>query len=321
VAFWSTSSGRPAAQFSLTCGDAQLGQVLEADSLSLDSVVELLAARSGHVESRGLAVHVIGLDPRLPTALREGDPDDPAVRLLHAVRTHNEAWASRGRAVTSLTGAEQFEEFHELLASAEEQLDRLALELPEDEVPLWYLVSCARGLQRGRDVALDRLERLRLVALTHRRGHSHALRYLSPKWGGSESLVRDFAWGVSEGHPAGSVMHGLVPESLVEIWVGRAAGSGAPDLQGADGLWQEASTRDQLDLSWAAYSGAPEDLGAPWRVRDLNTFVFALVRAGLFDHAARAAAALDGRVSEYPWRYVADDDVAVPYVQDTHGLP
>jgi hypothetical protein len=319
MAFWKRSADRRAAQLSPSGGDGELEELLADGRLDVHALAELLAARRGSVESRGVAVHMIGLDPRLGGALRRADPDDATVRLLAAVRAHNLAWASRGRAVTSLTAEQQFVEFHEQLQAAEEQLGMLALELPDDEVPLWYLVSCARGLGRGHDVALDRLGQLREVAPTHRRGHSHALRYLGAKWDGSEQAIRDFAWRVSEGHPAGTVLHGLVAESLVEIWVGRLAGSGAPDAAAAEQLWREQSTRDELDLSWAAYA-ACEDLGAPWRVRDLNTFVFAFCRAGMADHAAQAVSALNGRVSEYPWRYVADDDVTVPFLRETRAL-
>jgi hypothetical protein len=42
-------------------------------------------------------------------------------------------------------------------------------------------------------------------------------------------------------------------------------------------------------------------------VRDLNTFVCAAVRSGQDDIAGHAAEVLDGRVSDYPWRYVAED--------------
>lgn len=313
MAFWNRSARRSGARASPTGGDAVLEHALGADRLDLGELDALLERRRADVESRGLAVHAIGLDPRLGDMLERADPDHGTVRLLRAVLTHNQAWAGRGRAVTSLTGERELADFHDQLRAAEEQLGMLTLEQPDDEVPLWYLISCARGLGRGQDVALERLGALRDVALTHRRGHSHALRYLAPKWGGSEESVREFAWRVSEGHPAGTVLHGLVPEALVETWVGRLAGSGVPDAAGAEQLWHDSSTRDQLELSWSAYAGT-EDIGAPWRVRDLNTFVFAFCQAGMAEHAARAVGILEGRVSDYPWRYVADGDVTVPFL-------
>jgi hypothetical protein len=46
------------------------------------------------------------------------------------------------------------------MTEAEERLDLLSLDLPGDEVPLWYLVSCARALGHGAEVALQRLDRL-----------------------------------------------------------------------------------------------------------------------------------------------------------------
>ncbi len=181
-------------------------------------------------------------------------------------------------------------------------------------MPLWYALSCARGLERGHEVAIERLHRLREVALTHRRGHSHVLRHLGRKWGGTEEALRDFAWQVSEGHPAGTVLHGLVPEALVEAWVGRLAASGAPDDDAARGLWADKATHQQLGIAWAAYSRC-DDLGAPWRVRDLNTFLLTFCLTGLVDPARQVVEALQGRVSDYPWRYLGDDDATVPWRQ------
>jgi hypothetical protein len=107
-----------------------------------------------------------------------------------------------------------------------------------------------------------RFDMLRKVAPDHRRGHSHVLRYVSPKWYGSPQGMVDFAWSCSEHRAGGSLLHGIVAEALVEA--GR------------------------------------EDLAAPWRVRDLNTFVFAAVRTGQHDVARHAAELLGGRVSDYP---------------------
>jgi hypothetical protein len=310
MAFWRRERGSGARR-SIAGGDAEVEALLET-GLELGRLQELLAARAGDPEPRAVLVHAVGLDDRLDDVLRAADGDDPVVRLLRAVRTHDLAWASRGRAVTSLTREDRFVDFHGALAAAEEQLDVLSLELPEDEVPLWYLVSCARGLERGHQVALERLDRLRAIARTHRRGHSHALRYLSPKWGGAEDLVTRFSWQLSESNPAGSVLHGMVPESIVETWTSRLAGAGDPDRGSAELLWQDQRVRDQLDLSWAAFTGG-DDPAAPWRVRDLNTFLFCFSSAAMHDHLAAAAELLDGRVSDYPWRYVADDDVTEPF--------
>ena len=203
-------------------------------------------------------------------------------------------------------------DFQGMLERAEEELDLLALELPGDEVPLWYLVSCSRGLGRALETTLERLDRLRAVATTHRRGHSHALRHLSPKWGGGERVALGFAWQYSEGLPAGAVLHGLPAEALVEIWTSRLAASAAPDAEGARRMWETETVRNQLDLSWAAYSRC-ENLDAPWRVRDLNTFLLALSSAGMFEQARAAGDAVAGRVSAYPWRYLADGDVTEPF--------
>ena len=45
-------------------------------------------------------------------------------------------------------------------------------------------------------------------------------------------------------------------------------------------------------------------------MRDLNTFVYAAAQTGCVDEGQHAAEALRGRVSDYPWRYFADDVTA-----------
>ena len=198
------------------------------------------------------------------------------------------------------------------MTEAEERLDLLSLDLPGDEVPLWYLVSCARALGHGAEVALQRLDRLREVAPTHRRGHSHALRALSPKWGGTEEHTQQFAWSLSESSMAGATVHGLVPEALVEVWISRLGAAGPPDPEGAAQLWRDAATAHRLGIAWAAFTGG-QDADAPWRVRDLNTFLFAFAQLGEDDLVRQALDLLDGRVSEYPWRYLPEDDVTISY--------
>jgi hypothetical protein len=111
----------------------------------------------------------------------------------------------------------------------------------------------------------------------------------------------------------------MVPEAIVETWVGRLAGAGDPNTGSADLLWSDQRVRDQLEVSWAAFTG-DGDPAAPWRVRDLNSFLFCFSNAQMPGHARAAAAHLAGRVSDYPWRYVADDDVTVPFARVVGSL-
>ena len=314
MAFWSKRTG-PSVAVAPAAGDEELERLLAAPRLSPADVEQVLAHRRDHVEARAHAVHVIGADDRLDAWVDQAE--SPTGVLLRAVRTHNRAWAARGRAITGMTQEAQFEEFTALMVAAEEQLVQIVRGSAEEEVAWWYLVSSARALDLGVDTALDRLTRLREFAPTHRRGHSHALRYLAPKWGGSEEVLRRFAWDCSDGVPAGSVLHGMVPESLVETWVSRVAGG--PDAPPADDVWAEQATLDQLAISFESFARS-EEPAAPWRVRDLNTFVFAFARTGLVEPGRRALEQLGGRVSDYPWRYLPEDDVATSFEQAAHAL-
>ena len=292
-------------------GDEELEQLLAGD-VDLAAYVDLVQSRA-HVEKRAVAVHALALSQQLQEAVSgAGASEDPQVRLLAAVHLHNMAWAARGRGVVAVTSEQQAGDFLSLMTEAEERLDLLSLDLPGDEVPLWYLVSCARALGHGAEVALQRLDRLREVAPTHRRGHSHALRALSPKWGGTEEHTQQFAWSLSESSMAGATLHGLVPEALVEVWISRLGAAGPPDPEGAAQLWRDAATAHRLGIAWAAFTGG-QDADAPWRVRDLNTFLFAFGQLGEDDLVRQALDLLDGRVSEYPWRYLPEDDVTISY--------
>jgi hypothetical protein len=305
-----TTSTDPAA------GDDELAAVLKPRSLDLAAALALLDSRPAGSETRAHAVHVIGTDPRLDDALAaagrdiEDEPGGTAA-LMAAVRAHNLAWEARGRAVTSMTTEGQLDEFHARLEDAERRLLAMARTRADDDVPYWYLLSCARGLRRDEDVVQTRFDMLRKVAPDHRRGHSHVLRCVSPKWYGSLQGMVDFAWACSEGRPGGSTLHGIVAEALVEGGVS-FVGAGPPDLPASEAFWADQRTHDQLQIAYRSFASGADDHGAPWRVRDLNTFVYAAARTGCVDEGRHAAEALQGRVSDYPWRYFADD-VAAAY--------
>ena len=307
--FWrrETTSTDPAA------GDEELAAVLRGGAgLDLAAAATLVDSRPPGSETRAHAVHAIGTDDRLDDALAGVDDADPAstVALLAGVRAHNLAWAARGRAVTSMTTDGQFDEFHARLEEAERSLLALARARAGDDVPYWYLLGCARGLHRDEDVVQTRFDMLRKVAPDHRRGHSHVLRYVSPKWYGSLQGMVDFAWSCSEHRAGGSPLHGIVAEALVEAGLS-FLGAGPPDAPAMEAFWADRRVHDQLEIAYRSFTTTDDaDLAAPWRVRDLNTFVFAAVRTGQDDVARHAAEVLGGRVSDYPWRYVADDPAA-----------
>ena len=314
--FWrrDTATADPAA------GDEDLTGLLGSGGrLDLAAAAALVDSRPLGSEARAHAVHVIGTDDRLDDALAGGGDGADAgpgstVALLAGVRAHNLAWAARGRAVTSMTSGGQLDEFHDRLEDAERTLLGLARSREGDDVPYWYLLGCARGLHRDEDVVQTRFDMLRKVAPDHRRGHSHVLRYVSPKWYGSLQGMVDFAWSCSEHRAGGSLLHGIVAEALVEAGLS-FLGAGPPDAPAMEAFWADRRVHDQLEIAYRSFTTADtaaerEDLAAPWRVRDLNTFVFAAVRTGQDDVARHAAELLGGRVSDYPWRYVADDPAA-----------
>ncbi len=142
-----------------------------------------------------------------------------------------------------MTTEGQFDEFHARLEDAERRLLAMARSREDDDVPYWYLLGCARGLHRDGDVVPTRFDMLRKVAPDHRRGHSHVLRCVSPKWYGSPTgPSRPVP--TTTAHPGGSVTA------------------------------TRSSTRRP--------------------------------RPGV-DEGRHALEALQGRVSDYPWRYFADD--------------
>ena len=71
-------------------------------------------------------------------------------------------------------------------------------------MPYWHLLSCARGLERENDVVQARFDALREINPTHRKGYSHVLRRLAPKWGGT----MDGMLPASPGSPASTPLPG-----------------------------------------------------------------------------------------------------------------
>jgi hypothetical protein len=304
MAFWRKESDQ--ARLDLAAGDTELADVLADGPLDLARAVALLDGRPLGSETRAHAVHAIGLDPRLDRALPPDPEEGSATALIAVVRRHDLAWEARGRGVTSFTTEDQFADFHDLLADVEGDLLRLTRSRPGDDVPYWHLLSCARGLERENDVVQARFDALREINPTHRKGYSHVLRRLAPKWGGTMDGMLGFAWESSEHTSAGSVLHGVVAEALVEGSV-TFIGVGRPDVEAAELFWKDPRVRDQVQMAFKAFTTA-DDADAPWRVRDLNTFLFAAAKTRCVDEARTALELLGGRVSAYPWRYFTDDE-------------
>ena len=179
-----------------------------------------------------------------------------------------------------MTTEGRLDEFHARLEDAERRLLALARAREDDDVPYWYLLGCARGLHRDEDVVQTRFDMLRKVAPDHRRGHSHVLRYVSPKWYGSPPGDGRLRLGLQRA-PGGrlELLHGIVAEALVEGAVS-FIGSGPPDVHSTEAFWADQRSHDQLQIAYRSFATGADDHAAPWRVRDLNTFVYAAAQTG-----------------------------------------
>ncbi|MFJ4770344.1 hypothetical protein ACIP88_14655 [Streptomyces uncialis] len=135
-------------------------------------------------------------------------PDDPTAALLRARSTVDLAWNIRGSKRAKYTTGEQFEGFHRTLARSREEHARAAALAPEDPTPYISELDTAKGLGYP-NAEVDRLwDEIVARAPHHFMAHYSALQYWCKKWGGSESLARDFAARAAESAPLGQSADG-----------------------------------------------------------------------------------------------------------------
>ncbi|MER7845113.1 hypothetical protein ABTZ03_14350 [Kitasatospora sp. NPDC096077] len=229
-------------------------------------------------------------------------PDDPLPLLLSGARHVSWAWEARSRAQAKHVTEEQWKLFHQRLEVAEEHLLEVAEREPSWLAPWYFLQISARGASLGPEVAACRFEAAVRRAPGHLGSHRQRLQQLCAKWGGSHDAMHEFARSAMLAAPEGSPLGELVALAHLERWADLPDGEDHAYLADPTVLaeLQEAAFRSVLHPDFVPVRGWQEGF---------NTFAMVFSLADQRKTARLLFDALDGQVTESPWRYLAGDRV------------
>jgi len=129
------------------------------------------------------------------------------------------AWEARGSGTADSVSDDGANLFEEHLMRAEKEL-RLAAELdPADPTPWAHLITVARGLGQGLELARERFDQAARRDPEHWTAHFQMLIMLCAKWGGSHDSMFAFASEVSKRLPEGHDLGSLVMMAHIERWL------------------------------------------------------------------------------------------------------
>ncbi|MEE1792774.1 hypothetical protein PUR28_18750 [Streptomyces sp. BE308] len=302
-------TGRPVARVDKDSGDPDARRVREAaEAGDWATVRDVLDARPESEDRTGLlwAVGDVAGTERWITDVVAAEPQAPLPRLVAAVRHISWAWEARTGARASHVSQEQFQLFHDRLATAETWLYEVAECEPGWTSPWYALQVTGRGLQVEADVARRRFEAAVRRDPHHLGAHQQRLQQVCEKWGGSHEDMHAFARASAFAAPGGALLGQLVAVAHLEHWLALDSG---PDFRYIGRPEVVASLAEAADHSIRH----PDFVRGRGWLQVYNTFAMAFSLAGDVASARECFRATEGRVTEFPWNYLNGADPAKAY--------
>ncbi|MFC9863022.1 MULTISPECIES: hypothetical protein [unclassified Streptomyces] len=302
-------TGRPVARVDKDSGDPDARRVREAaEAGDWATVRDVLDARPESEDRTGLlwAVGDVAGTERWITDVVAAEPQAPLPRLVAAVRHISWAWEARTGARASHVSQEQFQLFHDRLATAETWLYEVAECEPSWTSPWYALQVTGRGLQVEADVARRRFEAAVRRDPHHLGAHQQRLQQVCEKWGGSHEDMHAFARSSAFAAPGGALLGQLVAVAHLEHWLALDSG---PDFRYIGRPEVVASLAEAADHSIRH----PDFVRGRGWLQVYNTFAMAFSLAGDVASARECFRATEGRVTEFPWNYLNGADPAKAY--------
>lgn len=262
-----------------------------------DDLMPILAACTTIAE-RAWVVQAAADDAELAQPLRGWCSAQPQSGLAAAAWGASlvvQAWTARTGRRAEHVSAEQFQEFLTLLRAAEAQLHQAASMSPSSPLPWLALLRSGRGLQISKyelRLRYDQAMRRNAPGLD---ASLQMLQALCEKWYGSHEEMFEFARGISAAEPAGSPLHAVLAMAHIERGIEGDSSVAAYLPTVAD----EIRGIGQRCVDHPAFVDSAPD-GAIAR----NIMCFAYSYSGAHELAQRQRAALDGRLSQWPWGYL-----------------
>ncbi|MFF2774010.1 hypothetical protein ACFVU3_03805 [Streptomyces sp. NPDC058052] len=302
-------TGRPVARVDEDGDDPDVPRVrAAAEAADWAGVRDILDARPESEDRTGLlwtVGEVAGVE-RWIAGVMAAEPDAALPRLVAAVRHISWGWEARTAARAAHVSREQFQVFHERLATAETWLYEVAEREPGWTSPWYGLQVTGRGLQVGQDVARRRFEATVRRDPHHLGAHRQQLQQVCEKWSGSHEEMHAFARASAFGAPGGTLLGQLVAVAHLEHWLALDSG---PDARYIGQPQVIASLHEAAD-----HSVRHRDFvrGRGW-LQAHNAFAMAFALAGDLTAARAFFRATEGRVTEFPWCYLDGSDPARAY--------
>lgn len=220
------------------------------------------------------------------------------VRGAHAIQW---AWEARGSGRAEDTARDAFKVFWERLELAEADLREAAARDPGDPTPWAFLVVSCRGLELGLEELGDRFKEVLARHPWHRTAHSQMIQGLADKWGGSHTLMMNFAREAAAGSPGGSDLAAVLAEAHIEYYLALDDAERQRRYFEAPEVLIELHRAADWSVRHPAWQPHP---GWP---RDHNLFAFCFAMGDDHRAAVHHFEAIGGLVTKDPWYYLDDD--------------
>ena len=182
------------------------------------------------------------------------EPQAALPRLLRGCQLIEDAWNARGHGQSvSQQGKEQFRAH---LAAAEVELHAAAALDPADPSPFAFLITVARGLNRGLPAAQRWFAEATARDPEHEGAHRAMLAFVCEKWHGSHDAMFAFARQAGSGAARGSILPALVIQAHLERWLYFKMFQ--KDAAGAERYLQDAQVIAEVNAAFDHSLGASE---------------------------------------------------------------
>ncbi|MFI8966434.1 hypothetical protein ACIGO8_30470 [Streptomyces sp. NPDC053493] len=296
----------PAARMQQDSGDPDAWRVrVAAEAADWEAVREVLEARPEREDRTELlwaVADTAGVERWIAPVL-EAEPEAALPRLVAGLRHVSWGWEARTGARAKDVSREQFEVFHARLRQAEEWLYEVAEREPGWTSPWYGLQIAGRGLQVGQVVARRRFEATVRRDPYHLGAHQQQLQQVCEKWSGSHEEMHAFARASAFGAPGGTLLGQLVAIAHIEQWLSLDPGEDAAYMRRPEVAGSLAEAADH------SYRHPDFVRRGAW-LQLLNSFAMAFSLAGDHASARECFEATEGRVTEFPWHYMATDPAA-----------
>lgn len=220
--------------------------------------------------------------------------------LIYAHYFIEYAWDARGSGLGSSVTEEMGMLFFQRLEEANALLEEAKHINPNHPEPyaLSIVIEKARAFHGSRLIEdLNRTDKLHIV------GQRAIINGLSQRWGGAKGEGLAYAKSLSKGAPKGSLLHGLIADAHIEIWM-----DFMEDLLGAKNYFTHKNVKHELLMAYEKAFPQKKFTKDIDTILVLNAFAFCFYLAKLEPQAREILTFLKGKSELYPWEY-ADSSV------------